>query len=295
MSTVRTKLVKQDRPRIRFAMGDPDLGDLVYNLLARQTGGDDVPVAFNAMGAAGVAGAPAGSNIVAREEAFGNLHFTRLTLASRSITMTDEAGVVAYGGTKLYDFPPGVIRIKGVSVNLTVTKSGAGINADFDGDWSIGTATASNNATLTGTEANIIASTSTTQAVAGVYSIAAAAMNSITALTDNSGGTANNTITAMADPADTPASADALRDDLVANFCLNVRNNIADLAAKINELITALTGSSSKSFDGTATAIDFYFNHLIDDADQDITGSGAAAYLLLTGTIDITWENLGDV
>lgn len=277
MSLPRTKLVKQDRPRIRFAVGDPDLGDLLFNILSRQTGGDDVPTAFNTMGVAGVAGAPAGSNIVAREEAFGNLHFTRLTLASRSVTMTDEAGVVAYGGTKLYDFPAGVIRIKGVSVSLTVTKSGAGINADFDGDWSVGTATASNNATLTSTEANILASASTTQAVAGVTSISAAAMNSITALTDNTGGSVSNTIANTVGTSGAPT---------IAEF----ENAVASIASKVNELIVALTGSSSKSFDGTATAVDLYLNFLIDDADQD--GGGA---LLLTGTIDVSWENLGDV
>lgn len=57
------------------------------------------------------------------------------------------------------------------------------------------------------------------------------------ALTDNSGGTANTTIQAMPDPTDTPADADALRDDLVANLLPALRNNIADLAAQINALI----------------------------------------------------------
>lgn len=57
-------------------------------------------------------------------------------------------------------------------------------------------------------------------------------------LTDNSAGTANTTVQAMPDPADTPASADALRDDLVANLLPALRNNIADLTAQINALIT---------------------------------------------------------
>lgn len=62
----------------------------------------------------------------------------------------------------------------------------------------------------------------------------------ITALTDNSAGTANNTIQAMADPTNSPADADALRDDIVANLLPAVRNNVADLAAKINEIRTVL-------------------------------------------------------
>jgi len=266
-----TKLTDAHRPRFRFAFGDTELGDLVFNLLSTQQGGTGVPASFNDLT---TAGAVAGSNITAREWAFGNQHFTRLTLASRSVTMTDEAGVVAYGGTKLYDFPAGVIRLKGISVSLTVTKSGAGINADFDGDWSMGTATASNNATLTGTEANILASAATTQAVAGVTTISKTAMNTLTALTDSSGGTAGNTI---------PAIEGTYTEATIETVA-------ASLAGKVNEIIAAMVGNYSRNFDGTSTAIDMYLNFLIDDADQD--GGGA---LLLTGTIDFTWENLGDV
>ena len=55
-------------------------------------------------------------------------------------------------------------------------------------------------------------------------------------LTDNSGGTANTTVQALTDPADTPITADALRDDLVANLIPELRNNFADLTAQINAL-----------------------------------------------------------
>lgn len=63
---------------------------------------------------------------------------------------------------------------------------------------------------------------------------------SVTALTDSSGGTANDTVQALTNPADAPATADALRDDLVANLIPELRNNFADLAGKINALRTAL-------------------------------------------------------
>jgi hypothetical protein len=59
-------------------------------------------------------------------------------------------------------------------------------------------------------------------------------------LTDNSAGVADQTVQAMPDPADTPASADALRDDLVLNFTPAVRNNVAELADEINKLVTDL-------------------------------------------------------
>jgi hypothetical protein len=113
-------------------------------------------------------GAPAGSNVTAQEWVSGNSHTTILTFTSRSITMTDEAGVVAYGGTKVYDFPAGLILIRTAVANLTITKSGSGINADFDGDFGVGTTTAGNNNALATTEQNIIPTTATPQAVAGV-------------------------------------------------------------------------------------------------------------------------------
>ena len=60
----------------------------------------------------------------------------------------------------------------------------------------------------------------------------------ITDLTDNSGGTASvtDTLVAMPNPADTPASADALRDDLVANTLPPLRNNIATLTARLQSI-----------------------------------------------------------
>lgn len=55
-------------------------------------------------------------------------------------------------------------------------------------------------------------------------------------IVDNTTGTANTTLEALPDPADTPASADALRDDLVANLIPALRNNYADLADQHNKL-----------------------------------------------------------
>lgn len=161
------------------------------------------------------------------EMGFGPFQRTKITFTSLPISMTDEAGVVAYGGSKIYDMPIGNIKIIGATADLTVTKSGAGINADFDGDFGVGTVTASNNATLSSTEQNIIPTTATPQAV-------------------SSATTAKGI-------------------------------NAADIAP----------------LDGTSTAIDIYLNFLIDDADQDITGNGASS-LLVSGTIIITWINLGD-
>lgn len=64
-------------------------------------------------------------------------------------------------------------------------------------------------------------------------------------LTDNSGGASpDDTLQSIPDPSDTPADADTLRDDLVANTLPAVRNDIADLADKVNQILTALRNTS---------------------------------------------------
>lgn len=61
------------------------------------------------------------------------------------------------------------------------------------------------------------------------------------AITDNSGGTSGgNTIAAITNPADAPATADALRDDLVANTIPQIKNAVATIAAKYNSLLAKL-------------------------------------------------------
>lgn len=69
----------------------------------------------------------------------------------------------------------------------------------------------------------------------------------IPAITDNSAGTASGTTTlvAMPNPADTPATADALRDDIVTNLLPALRNNIATLAKQLNDLRTNLRNAGS--------------------------------------------------
>lgn len=103
-----------------------------------------------------------------------------LTLANVTFALTDEAGVVAYGSVKIADLPVTTgYWLVGASADLTITKSSAGVNDDWDSDIAIGTAAASNNATLTATEANILASTAVPQASSGTTRIAAYSAKSI--------------------------------------------------------------------------------------------------------------------
>lgn len=70
--------------------------------------------------------------------------------------------------------------------------------------------------------------------------VTSAAVVAITNLTDNSAGTADNTVAAM--PAAVAAATDTTAASLASvNTTLTaIRNNVADLTAKVNALLTAL-------------------------------------------------------
>lgn len=112
-------------------------------------------------------GAVAGTNVTVQEKGNSALNKSIITFTSELFAITDQPSVVAYAGQKFYDFPEGIILIHGAVANLTIGKDAAGVDDDFDGDFSIGTVTAGNDATLTSTEANIIASTAMPQATTG--------------------------------------------------------------------------------------------------------------------------------
>lgn len=136
------------------------------------------------------AGAVAGSGVSVQELGNAVVHKTVLTFADAAIALTDNAGVVAYGGLKVYDFPEGAILMLGAVADLDLTKSSAGVNDDWDGDFGVGTVTASNNNTLSSTEQNIIPTTATPQASSG-----ATTANGLSTATENA--VINGTSTAV--------------------------------------------------------------------------------------------------
>lgn len=127
---------------------------------------------------------------------------TTLLLKDQTVTLTDEAGVVAYGRQKVFDFPAGAILILGVTADLDVTKSSAGVNNDWDGDVGIGSVTASNNATLTGTEQNMIPSIATPQAVSGVTTANGQSTATENAVLDGTGTAVDAFLNFLVDDAD---------------------------------------------------------------------------------------------
>ena len=118
-------------------------------------------------------GVPNGATVTATERTEGFIHQTTLTLTATPVTITDDAGVAQYGGTgKIYDLPEGAITFLGCVVDGDLTLGTTGtIIATYDGDVALGTATATTGATLTGTEADIMASNAITQAVAKVAAV----------------------------------------------------------------------------------------------------------------------------
>lgn len=131
---------------------------------------DGIKSVIPAFGVAPVtdAGTAAGTGNVATITAGDAVIKASLKLTNVAVPLVDEAGVVAYGGLKIFDFPAGTILVLGAHADLDLTKSSAGVNANWDGDFGLGTVTASNNGTLSSTEQDILPTTATPQASGGV-------------------------------------------------------------------------------------------------------------------------------
>lgn len=212
------------------------------------------------------------------EQGGGQFHVTKITLAALVISMDDVGASGSFGGQKIYTFPTGLIKINGARTDLTVTV-GSGIGATATIKHSLGTVIAATNDTLSLTKANVIPSTNTTLASSAGTMQGTSLATAITALTDNSAGTADNTVQALAD------------GTTYANDVAAIRNNFADVAAKINELVARLTllnNGMSSVFNGISSAVDLYLNIGVADA-----GTTADTTATVSGTIYISWQFLG--
>ena len=156
------------------------------------------------------------------ETGAANLHVTTLFLDHTPITISGATGV-GFGGTKVYDFPPGRILILGVtaSVAFPIVSTKGDLADTADGDWAMGTTSEEDGTMDRATDINLIPKTAT-------------AANALSTATN------------------------------------------AALAA-------------SAHIDGTSTAVDAYINCTVDDAETD-----EVSVLGATGTVTITWVNLGD-
>ena len=98
------------------------------------------------------------STCTASERGVDPFHYTVLTLASLSVSVVGATGI-GFGGTKIYDFPVGIIHVLGVTVNITYDTSGCDLDDADGGDFGCGT-TAPDDATITGTDVDLCPSTS---------------------------------------------------------------------------------------------------------------------------------------
>ena len=118
------------------------------------------------------AGAVSGAGVEAGgvpARGIGAIQKERITLTNTPIVMADNAGVVAFGSLKIFDIAEGLMLFHGAVLDLNLTLSAAGINADWDGDIGLGTVAANNGAgPLATTEQNLVPNTATPQAVASV-------------------------------------------------------------------------------------------------------------------------------
>lgn len=103
------------------------------------------------------------SGLSVEEFGYGPLRCTEFTFSNMTVTMTDEAGVVLYGGQKIYTFPAGAIKFIGAHADLDLLGTG-NVAVNWNGDFGVGTTTAGNNNALATTEQNIIPTTATPQA-----------------------------------------------------------------------------------------------------------------------------------
>lgn len=242
-------------------------------------------------------GAEAGTGVTAVEQ-LPLLHRTTLTFVGVEVDMTDAGSAGCHGAQKIYDFPAGLIEVVGAIVNLTTEADaigeGTGIAATAALVASLGTSTVgTDNATLLGAEANIhpsIAGTLTDSegALVGKTLPTQATLLSVASLTDSSSGTPGDTIAALPTLTDSPASQDALRDDLNTNVWPVLKNWIASVTAKVNAALAATNGR--RLFDGTGTPKDVYLNLAVPNAD-----SNGNSHVTLHGTVDLLWINHGDV
>ncbi|CAB4169249.1 hypothetical protein UFOVP1516_63 [uncultured Caudovirales phage] len=91
---------------------------------------------------------------------------TGLTVAGGT-AVSVAIGAPGFGSILLQGFPKGNIQVEEALANLQFTCTDANITAAFSGVFSVGTAQTAS-ATLTGTSANIVASTAIAAATAGV-------------------------------------------------------------------------------------------------------------------------------
>lgn len=154
------------------------------------------PVIGDAGAAVTGAGASASAYTATTEQNAGMFRKTTITCTALPVTITDDAGTAQYGGTKIYDFPEGLLMTMGAVVSGSITAGVTGTIIDnWDGDVALGTVTATTGATLTSTEADILQSTAVSAGASDKIGVVSA-VTIATALTESGARWFDGTATA---------------------------------------------------------------------------------------------------
>jgi hypothetical protein len=133
-----------------------------------------------------------------------------IPVQAKAITTVNGATGVGYATAVIGDLPEGNILFLGAVSYMQFTKaaSATGIQATFDGDYSIGSAPTAD-ATLSGSEIDIIASAALGAATAGVSPVARGT-NATQAILDNTDGSLELNLNLLIDDANISADTQAL-------------------------------------------------------------------------------------
>lgn len=169
---------------IRAGSGVGFIGDLTGAVTGNVTGNSTGQHTATAVGlTTAEIGADGGATITTVEEGDGLWHRTTLTCTATPFTFGDEGGVGQYGGTKVYDFPAGLILFGAAVIDGDVTLAAPAIDA-WAGDVGLGTAAPTDYAAgVNGAGVALLDSTAVAPATAKVAAVDA--VSTATALTES--------------------------------------------------------------------------------------------------------------
>lgn len=135
----------------------------------------------------------------------GGVRVINFPVRNLAITVAGASGV-GYGTAVLGDLPEGFLNVLGTAARLQFQTSDADVQAAFDGDFSVGT-TPTADATLSSTDANLIASTALGAATAKVSPVVTGTGAPLSALLDNSDGSLEVNLNLIVDDANISGDA----------------------------------------------------------------------------------------
>lgn len=126
----------------------------------------------------------------------------RIVVTDGTVTVSATGSAIGFGSLVVGDFPEGNILLLGAVGYVTLSGSGsdANLTADWEGDFSVGS-TPADDATITGTDVDILPSTALAAATAEV-GVSTRAVNAAQAMLDNTDGSLEINLNVLIDAAD---------------------------------------------------------------------------------------------